>query len=257
MSGISRVSSYSNYESSYGKLASGKRLQSASDGAADLTITQAQDAQVTGYDTGSANMQSGKEVLNISDSVLGSISDYLQRMKELGLQASNDATVGPEDKKAIQDEIDQLKQGITDVASNTSYNTQKLLDRSNSSFQMATDGNGNSTKVNTSDATLTTLGIKNFDVTGNFDLTTIDNALDKVNAQRSNVGAQSNALDYQISYNSYASYNTVASSSRLEDLDYPKAISEQKKQETLQLYSIYMQTNRTQQKQAQANLMFS
>lgn len=249
---------YNTYDiSMYAKLASGKKLLSASDGAAELAISQKQEAQVSGYDAGTNNLKSAQEALNVSDSGLSSISDYLQRIRELAVQASNDATLGTSDKQNLQDEIDQLKQGITDVASNTSYNTKNLLDGSNTNFKLATDSNGNATSFQTPNAMLTTLGMDSFNVTGSFDLKTVDAALEQVNSSRSSIGAQYNAMTYNINHNGYAAYNTLASASRLEDLDYPQAISEKKRQETLQLYSTYMQTNQMQQKRAQMNLMVS
>lgn len=63
---------------------------------------------------------------------------------------------------------------------------------------------------------------------------------------RSLGGAQSNRLDHAINFNSYAAYNTAAARSRLADTDYGKAITEMKKQQTLQTYSIMMQKRKMQ-----------
>lgn len=242
MSGISGISSYSSYNP-YSQIASGNKLPSAANGAAELTIAEKQDAQIRGYNAGTNNLQSGKDVLNITDAALGGVTDYLQRIRELALQASNTATVTDSDRRNIQHEVDQLKQGIQDIASQTQYNTLNLLDGSFSDgMQIASDSNGNSVTINNSvNSTLDALGIADFDVTKNFDLKTIDNALEKVNDQRSQAGAQSNRLDHAINYNSYASFNTLAARSRLTDTDYPQAISELKKQQTLQTYAFMMQ----------------
>lgn len=250
MSGVSGVSSSSYAD--YGKIASGNKLQSAADGAAELTIVEEENTQVTGYDVGSANMQSGKEVLNISDAALGSVNDQLQRIRELALEASNSVSMTDTSRQSIQEEIDQLKQGISDVASYTQYNGKNLLDGTNSEFSMATDANGNQATINTANATLEALGIADFDVTGSFDLETIDNAIAQVSASRSSMGAQSNGLDYAMNFNSNASYNLTGAQSRLEDLDIPKAVSEQKKKETLQQYSLMMQKK---QQENEANRM--
>lgn len=242
MSSISGVSSTSYGD--YGKIASGNKLQTAADGAAELTIVEKENAQVTGYEVGNSNMQSGKEVLNISDAALGSVNDYLQRIRELALQASNTVTVSDSDRESIQSEIDQMKQGISDVASNTQYNQQNLLDGSKAEFEMATDANGNTSTITMANSTLESLGIADFNVTGEFDIATIDNALAKVNESRSNMGAQSNSLDYAMNYNSGMSYNLTSAQSRLEDLDIPQAVSDLKKKETLQTYSLMMQKKR-------------
>lgn len=243
MSSISGISSVSSNYSLYGQIASGNRLPSAANGASELTISEKENAQITGYKVGSDNLQSGKNVLNITDAALSGVTDYLQRIRELALQASNTATVTDSDRKNIQMEVDQLKQGIQDIAKQTQYNTLNLLDGSLSQgLQIASDANGNSITINNSvNSTLDALGISDFDVTKDFNLQDIDNALDKVNSSRSQSGAQSNRLDHAISYNAYAAYNTTAARSRLADTNYPQAISELKKQQTLQTYAMMMQ----------------
>ena len=249
------TSSYNSY-SDYGKFASGSKINSAADGAAESAILEKENAQINGYQAGTNNIQSGKEVLNITDSALGSINDYLQRIRELALDASNTAIYTDEDRASMQDEIEQMKQGIADVASNTSYNTLPLLDGSNMGMNIATDANGSGTVVSTPNATLEALGIADFDVTGAFDLKTIDDAIQTVSAGRSSVGAQSNALDYAMNYNSNTMENLTAAKSTLEDLDYPQAISDQKKKETLQLYTLMMQRKQQENEEQKVSMMY-
>lgn len=247
MGGISGINSASSY-SLYGQLASGKRLTSASKGAAQLAISEKQNAQIRGYNTATNNLKSGKDLLNISDAALSGVTDYLQRIRDLSLQASNSALLSDDDLQGIQDEISQMKQEIADIASQTQYNRMNLLDGSRSGgFQIASDGSGNSISIqNDSNSTLRALGIADFDVTGNFDISTIDNALNKVSSIRSQGGAQSNRLDYAINFNSYAAYNTTAARSRISDTDYGTSATELKKQQTLQTYSLMMQKRKMQ-----------
>ena len=253
MSGISGVSSYD--YTSYGNFASGKKINSAADGAAELSIIEREDRQIGGLDAGAGNMQSAKEALNISDGALGQVTDYLQRMRELAVQAKN-GIYSDSDKRMIQDEIDQLKQGISDIAGQTDYNTKKLLDGTNSEFEMAVDADGNTKSFTTANATLQALGIEDFDVTKDFSLRTIDDALDKVTSARGSMGAQSNAFDYASSYNANASYNLTGAKSRIEDLDFPQAVSDQKKQQTLQAYALMMQKKRQEQEAKKVNNLF-
>ncbi len=247
MSGISGISSASSY-SLYGQISSGNKLTSAAMGAAELAISEKQNSQIKGYDAATNNLASGKDLLNISDAALSGVTDYLQRIRELALQASNSALMSDDDIAGIQGEIDQMKQGIADIASQTQYNAQNLLNGSRpGGFQIASDGNGNSVSIHDGvNSTLKALGIADFDVTKDFDLDTIDNALNKVSSMRSRGGAQSNRLDHAISFNSYASYNTTASRSRIADTDYGKAITELNKQQTLQTYSLMMQKRKMQ-----------
>lgn len=248
MSGISSVG-FNNSYTDYGKFASGKKIQSAADGAAELAVIEKEDAQIRGYKAGENNIGAAKDMLNIADGAMSGIADYLQRIRELGVQAANTAVVTDSDRANMQKEIDQLKKGISDLASQTTYNTKHLLDGTYDKFQIAIDANGNSMELETADATLAQLGIADFDVTKDFNLQDIDDALEKVSAGRSSMGAQSNALEYAYNYSTNARLNVTASKSRLEDLDYPEAISEKKKKETLQEYAMFMQKKKMEQQQ--------
>ena len=131
------------------------------------------------------------------------------------------------------------------MATQTQFNKMNLLDGSMKNSHVASNPDGSGRELNMPDATLAALGIAAYDVTGDFDLSAIDDALSKVSKSRSNLGASSNALDHTIQYNSYASYNLSASKSRIEDLDYGKAVTEQKKQQVLQQYQLMMEKKRT------------
>ncbi len=253
---MSAISSVGASSSVYSQLASGYRINSAADDAAGLGIAEREDAQIKGMDQGTNNMESLKDVTRVADGALSGITDSLQRMRELAVQASN-GLLTSSDRGAIQEEINQLKQGISDIAGQTTYNTKNILDGSNPAFSAATDGNGNSMGIDNGNATLQSLGIASFDVTGDFDISDIDKALDKVNSMRAVTGAQSNALDYQIDVSKYSSYNTTAAKSRIEDLDYPQAVSEQKKQQLLETYTLMMQKKKQEQEEHQSQALFS
>lgn len=243
MSGISSINTSISY-TDYGRFASGKKIQSAADGAAELSIIQKEDAQVRSYKAGENNIASAKDMLNVAEGAMAGITDYLQRIRELGVQASNTAVLSDGDRANIQLEVEQLKKGISDIANQTTFNTKELLNGTYDKFQIATDANGNSMTVETADATLQMLGIADFDVTKDFNLQDIDDALAMVSEGRSSMGAQSNALDYAYNYSTNARLNVTAGKSRLEDLDFPEAISEQKKKQTLQEYALFMQKKR-------------
>lgn len=250
--------SYSSY-SSYGKIASGNRIQSAADDAAGLAITNEMTRQETGLSVGSNNQASARDLLNVQDGALAGITDNLQRIRELALQAQNTVSVTDTDRANIQKEIDGLKQGIADIASQTTFNTKNILNGTAGEMQVATDSNGNSTSINQNNvnATLDALGITDFDVTKNrFDIGSIDKALEQVTSMRADGGAQTNRLSYGINVNNYSAFNTTASKSRLADLDIPRAVSEQKKQQTLNQYSLMMQRRKQEDAQNSASRLF-
>ncbi len=240
--GISAIGGYgaANYYSQ--SLSSGKRINSAADGASELAILQKQETQVRGYDQGADNISEGKNALNIADGALGEVTDYLQRMRELGLKASN-GLLSDSDKQSIQDEIDQLKQGIADVAGMTTYNEKNLLDGSGDSVSIAMDTNGTGKDINFGNATLKNLGIEDFDVTGSFDLKAIDKALESIQSNRSTIGSQTNALEYAYNSNRNTAYNLTSGISKLGDTEYGEYVSKLQKQNLLDTVRLQMQKN--------------
>ena len=254
MGAISSVNSYNSVN--YGNFASGRKIQTAANGASELAIIQKMERQERGTNAASENIKAGIGMLNISDGALGQITDDLQRMGELALRATS-PLMTDDDRAAIQSEIDQLKEGISDIANRTTYNEHKLLDGSESNYDIVTNTDGSNKNVTTGNATLESLGIADFTVTGTFDVSAIDNALKKVASMRSASGAQTNALEHAFNNNNNYSWNITSSKSRLEDLDYPKAISEMKKKELLQEYQMHMQRKRMEDKKNQMARMFS
>lgn len=225
----------------YQRLSSGKKINSAADNAAGLAIAEQLLRQQNGYDVGTRNAGTASDMLKVSDGALSSITDSLQRIRELGVQAGNTAIYGADDLSSIQQEIDQLKDHISSVASTAQFNGKNLLDGSAGGLHVASSPDGGGTTLNMPDSTLKALGIADFDVTKDFDLSVIDQALEKVSGSRSSLGAQSNALDHVMNYNQYASFQATASRSRIEDLDYGSAVSELKKNQLLDAYRLQMQ----------------
>lgn len=250
------ISSVNNNNYNYGAFASGKKINRAADGAAESAIIEKMKSEVGGVNQGSKNIQSGIELSNVTDGALGSISDSLNRMKELSIQASN-GTMSKSDKQSIQKEIDQLKEGISQIASTTQYNEKNVLDGTSGPVNLVTNGSGSSVSTSGANATLEALGIKDYDVTkDDFDMSVLDDALDMVNSQRSAAGATTNRLESAYNFNQVASYNMTGSQSKLEDLDYAKAISDMKKKETLDTYQMMMQKKQMEDEHKRAMGLF-
>ena len=247
MNGITSMQRSSTSYADYGKFASGKKVNRAADGAAELAIIQKQETQTRSYKAGENNIGAAKDMLNVADGAMSGITDYLQKIRELGVRASNTATITDAERTSIQAQIEQYKQGISDIAKQTSFNTKPLLDGTSQKYNIMTDATGNGMEITTADATLQALGIADFDVTKDFDLTQVDDALARVSAGRSGMGAQSNALEYAYRYSTNTRLNVTAGKSRLEDLDYGQAVSEQKKKQTLQQYAFFMQKKQMEQ----------
>ena len=108
------------------KLSTGQRVNRAADDAAGLTISEKMRTQVRGLTQASRNAQDGISAVQTAEGALDEVHSMLQRMRELTVQAGNEA----EDRKAIQAEIKQLSNEIDDISTKTEFNKQKLLDGS-------------------------------------------------------------------------------------------------------------------------------
>ncbi|WP_044893078.1 flagellin [Bacillus alveayuensis] len=108
------------------KLSSGLRINRAADDAAGLAISEKMKSQIRGLEQADRNILDGISLVQTAEGGLSSIHDMLQRMRELSVQAAND-TLTPEDRQAIQREIEQIKQGINDIANYTDFNNIKVL----------------------------------------------------------------------------------------------------------------------------------
>ncbi|HVK98488.1 MAG TPA: flagellin [Dongiaceae bacterium] len=139
------------------KLASGKRINSAADDAAGLAIANRFQAQINGLNTASRNANDGISYAQVTESALEETTGNLQRIRDLSLQAANGSLNG-NDRKAIQQEIDQLKSEIDRVAETTTFNGQKVLSgKSSASFQIGANS-GESVSVRGFDASTKALG---------------------------------------------------------------------------------------------------
>ena len=233
------ISSVSNVNSIYGKIASGKRIQTAADDAAGLAISNEMKRNNNGLDVGASNIQDGIGVANIKDGALGSMQDALQRIHELSIKASN-GLYGDDEKQMIQKEVDQLLEGIQYTATATQFNGMKLLDGSMADMDIAMNADGSGLKIQMENLSLKSLGLEGYNVTGDFDISVIENAMKKISEARSSTGAYTNAMEHAYNYNTSASYNLLSARSRIEDLDIPTAVSEQKKNKLLEDYRMGM-----------------
>ena len=234
-----RISSMNNPNSIYGKIASGKRIQTAADDAAGLAISNKLERYGNGLDVGANNIMDGIGVANIKDGALGSMQDSLQRIRELSLKASN-GLYGDSEKQMIQKEVDQLLEGIQYTATATQFNDMKLLDGSMADMDIVSNPDGTGMKIQMENMSLKSLGIDGYNITGDFDISVIDAAMEKISSARSSTGASTNAMEHAYNYNTGASYNLLSARSRIEDLDIPKAVSDMKKNKLLGDYQMGM-----------------
>ncbi|AHI29150.1 flagellin N-terminal helical domain-containing protein [Marinobacter similis] len=109
------------------RLSSGLRINSAKDDAAGLAIAERFTSQIKGLDQAVRNSNDGVSLAQVAEGALGESGNIVQRMRELAVQAAN-ATNSASDRKALQAEVNQLKQELERVATTTEFNGLKLLD---------------------------------------------------------------------------------------------------------------------------------
>lgn len=108
------------------KLSSGYRINHAADDSAGMAISQKMKTQIKGLEQASRNASDGISVIQTAEGALSEVEAMLQRARELSVQAAN-GTNTPEDREAIQKEIDQLSNEIQRISDDTEFNTKALL----------------------------------------------------------------------------------------------------------------------------------
>ncbi len=111
------------------KLSSGYRINRAADDAAGLAISEKMRSQIRGLEQASTNASDGISMIQTAEGALNESHSILQRMRELAVQAAN-GTETNDDRGNIQDEIEQLQEELDRIATDTEFNTMKLLDGS-------------------------------------------------------------------------------------------------------------------------------
>ena len=212
------------------RLSSGLRINSAKDDAAGLAISERFTAQIRGLNVA---------VRNANDGALGSVTENLQRIRELAVQSAN-ATNSASDRDALQAEVDQLIAEIDRVATQTKFNGVALLDGSFSAqdFQVGANSGDTITLDAITDATTATLGVDAVDIGDGGDpaaaLGLVDTALDTINSARATLGAVQNRFESPIANLQTAAENMSAARSRIQDADFAAETAELTRTQILQ-----------------------
>ena len=135
------MNSTKSLDTSYTRLASGLRINSAKDDAAGLQISNRLTSQINGLDQGNRNANDGISLAQTAEGAMDEVTGMLQRMRTLAQQSANGSN-SVEDRTALQKEMDQLGAEINRVAKDTTFAGTKLLDGNFAgSFQVGADAN--------------------------------------------------------------------------------------------------------------------
>lgn len=216
------------------KLATGKRINRASDDAAGLAVAKEFEKQIRSYRNASENISAGMSALAIADGGSSAINDMLQRQRELAIQSAN-GTANPDQRQAMDREFQALSQEIDRTSKSSSFNGLNLLDGSSK----LSDGTGSlqaggeagaQIEMPSTDLTLSTLNLGS-ETVNSLDgalraLSAIDSAMNRVNESRATQGGLSNRLEHAMSNLGNQMINTTKGLSNIEDLDMAKGITE-------------------------------
>ena len=231
--------SQSSLASSMQRLSSGLRVNSAKDDAAGMAIAERMTAQIRGMNAAARNANDGISLSQTAEGALGKVSDSLQRMRELSVQAAN-ATNSDSDKDSLDKEFGELAKEIQRVLGGTTFNGLAIL---------AGDAGAQVFQVGANTTSNDTVSITTIDMTTNADITAvagtdntggtrakidkdasgsdiqgviddIDAALDTINSERATLGASQSRFDAAISNLQISIENQSAARSRIVDTDF-------------------------------------
>lgn len=221
------------------RLSSGLRINSAKDDASGLAIAARMTTQVRGLSVAIRNLSDGVSVAQTAEGGLDSITNNLQRIRELAVQGAN-GTLSAPDRAALQAEVVQLRDEITRVGNQTTFNGMDLLDGTWQPvvFQAGANVGDTITLQGISDSRAQALGVAAVDVStvagSNAAMTAVDNALQTVNNQRANLGATMNRFESSITNLRISVENQSAARSRIEDADFATETSKLARAQTMQ-----------------------
>ncbi|MDD6070251.1 MAG: flagellin [Clostridiales bacterium] len=249
------------------KLSSGYQVNRAADDAAGLSISEKMRNQIRGLNQAVKNAEDGISLIQTAEGNMNEIHSILQRMGELAIKARNDINAS-EDRKTIDDEIQQLKQEICSITKKAAFNGTQLLDGSMASGKKLQVGAnaGQILKITISGTSLKKLGLASVKVTAakgttnvgknaSIAISKIQSAIKHVSAQRSLLGAIQNRLEYTINNLENYSENLTSAESSIRDTDMATEMVNYSKNNILQQAAQSMLTQANQSTQGVLNLL--
>ena len=242
--------------SAMARLSSGKRINSAKDDAAGLAIASSMTASIRGMGVAIRNANDGISLAQTAEGALGEVSNMLQRVRELAVQAAN-GTYQNSDRDNLQTEVAALQTQISNVVTGTKFNGNTLFAATSggTSFAIQTGINsGDTTSIAIGGLTSVAAAYVNtiqVDTTAEAALaiTAADAALTQVANVRAGLGANQNRLDAAVNVLTANITNLSEARSRIEDTDFSMESSNLAKSQILSQASTAMlaQANQSQQ----------
>lgn len=231
----------SKLSTSFQRLSSGLRINSAADDAAGLAIAEQMSADVRSYSMAERNTNNAVSMVQTAESALGQISLILQRMRELSVQGSN-GDLTAIDRGYLDQEFTASKDEITRIMESTKFNGQDLLAGPAQAIDFQV-GIANTTSdrisMNFGGNTLATLGVATAALTGataanaQAAIDFVDTAISNTSSMRAQMGAWQNRLQVTVSNLQSMRTNLSAAHGRITDVDVAEETSQMSRQQVL------------------------
>jgi len=216
----------SSLQTSFNRLSSGNRINTAKDDAAGLAISESMKTQVRSFAVAERNAGDAVSMAQTAEGALGEITNIVGRMRELSAQASNGA-LQTSDREFIQTEFTNLQKEAKRIMTSTKFNGKTLITSASrvDGFQVGIN-NTSADRISVTfggiDLKLVTSSTTN--VSGSASnarsaLDTLDTALARVSTARARFGAAINRLEITTSNIQTARLNISAANSRIRDVD--------------------------------------
>ena len=235
------------------QLSTGRKINSAGDNASGLAITARMTSQIKGLDTAIRNANDAISMISTAEGALDEISNMLQRMRELAVQAGT-GTTDSADRTYMNTEFSNLRSEIDRIADNTQWNGRNILDgsagastgKSTVAFQVGSDYKQtiSTTFGNFNNSTGKLSGLASKVISGTTiasainmaskSIVELDVVIGDVSSQRATFGAVSNRLTHAIDNLTNVKTNAEASRSRILDTDYAAATTEMARTQIIQ-----------------------
>ena len=229
----SLASTANTLSTSMARLSSGLRVNGAKDDAAGLAIAERMQAQTKGMNAAVRNANDAISLAQTAEGALGSISNNLQRMRELAVQAAN-GTNSTTDRVALDQEYQLLASENTRVADNTKFNGSSVIAAGTFTFQIGANTAGdNKIEVASVSFTFTTGDLLTAGAASTA-IDAIDTKIDDTTAARSTWGANQNRFESVVNNLRTGAENSAAARGRIMDTDYAAETSNLSRAQVLQ-----------------------
>jgi len=221
---------HSNVSSPSAKISSGTAINSAADSPSVIALINQFDSQINGNNAAHNNIINGISAIQSAQGGLSSITDSLHQLRELGIQAGNGA-LHSNDRAAIQNQANELLEGIKETIETSKFNNQSLLDNQGSVNLQTGSEQGQTRSFETTNLNETFTNIDLYALSFSTQsisetLNSIDQALDITEQVSSRYASAQIGLEFSARNLTNESINQAASRSLIEDTDYAAAITE-------------------------------